>query len=283
MQLESTRLQHGQFIGQLCKEIELPDFSIKEIADQSMGEIPRHTHEDAHFIFVINGHYVTSASDVTPLSKSSTLIFNPAGTTHRDRFDANGGRFLAVSLKPEVTRTQSEINFIDRPVGFSDGQVPWLAWKLYNEFQIRDEVSGLIMTGLVFEMFGHIQRSRVRFAHTVPTWLRLAHELIHDRFVEPLTVKEIAQAVDAHPVYLVRAFRKQYGMTVGEYLRKLRIEFACRQLSDTRAPLSQIATIAGFYDQSHFTRTFKKLTGLTPNQYRSISRTRSSSDTSKLL
>jgi AraC family transcriptional regulator len=280
MQLQSTRLQHGQFIGELCKEIELPDFSIKEIADQSMGEIPRHTHEDAHFIFVISGRYLTSASDVTAPSKSSRLIFNPAGTTHRDRFDASGGRFMAVSLNPEMTRTQSQIDFIDRPVGFSGGQVSWLGWKLYNEFHSRDEVSALIMTGLVFEMFGHILRSRVSFARSVPPWLRLAHELIHDRFVQPLTIKEIAQAVGAHPAYLVRAFRNHYGMTIGEYVRKLRIEFACRQISVTCAPLSQIATMAGFYDQSHFTRTFKRVTGLTPNEYRSISRTHGLSDTS---
>ena len=280
MQLENTRLQHGQFIGQLCKEMELPDFSIKEIADLSMGEIPRHTHEDAHFIFVISGHYLTSAKDVTPASKSSRLIFNPAGTTHRDRFDASGGRFLAVSLNPTMTRTQSQICFVDRSVGFSGGQVSWLGWKLYDEFQGRDEVSPLIMTGLVLEICGHMQRSRERFAQSVPSWLRLVHELIRDRFVEPLTIKEIAQSAGAHPVYLVRAFRNHYGMTVGEYVRKLRVEFACRQISDTTAPLSQIATMAGFYDQSHFTRTFKKLTGFTPNEYRSISRTRGLSDTS---
>jgi AraC family transcriptional regulator len=276
----NTVLEPGQFIGSLCREVKLPDFSIKEIVDRTEDEIPRHTHEDAHFLFIINGQYLTSASDVAPVSSPSTLIFNPSGTTHRDRFHASGGRFLAVSLKPETLSNPGEL--INRPVGFAGGEVSWLGWKLYQEFQKPDEVSNLVMTGLVLEMLGHIWRCRVGAGHSVPPWLRVAHDLIHDRFTEPLTAKEIAQVVGAHPVYLVRAFRKHYGLTVGECLRKLRVEFACRQISTTRAPLSQIAAAAGFYDQSHFTRTFKRLTGMTPHNYRSLSRPRGSSDTNSL-
>jgi AraC family transcriptional regulator len=250
MQLENTRLRHGEFIGTLCKEVDLPDFSIKEIVDRSEDEIPRHTHEDAHFLFIINGHYLTSANAVGPVSTSSTLIFNPPGTTHQDRFRARGGRFLGVSLK---TAAVGPIELIDHPVGFAGGEASWLGWKLYQEIQDPDDVSVLVMTGLVLEMLGHIWRHRVSSGHSVPTWLKLAHELIRERFTEALTVREIAEAVGVHPVYLVRAFRKHYGVTAGEYLRQLRVEFACRQMS-AGASLSQVASAAGFCDQSHFTR-----------------------------
>jgi AraC family transcriptional regulator len=280
---ESTVLKRGQFIGALCKEVDLPDFSIKEIVDRTEGEIPRHTHEDAHFLFILNGHYLTSARDVGPVSTSSTIIFNPPDTTHRDHFHARGGRCLAVSLKAEsLAGRQRQVGLINYPVGFAGGEASWLGWKLYKEFHDPDEVSGIVMTGLVLEMLGHIWRRRAATGHAPPSWLRVAHELIHDRFTEPLSVKEIAQAVGAHPVYFVRAFRKHYRLTFGEYLRQLRVEFACRQISNTRTPLSQIAAAAGFYDQSHFTRTFKQLTGMTPHQYRSISLTGGLSDTSNL-
>ena len=270
---EKTLLKRGDFIGKLCKEVELRGFILKEIVDRTEAEVPRHMHEDGHFLFIISGLYITSARGVGQLCSSSTLIFNPPGTTHHDRFHKRGGRFLTVSPKSEALGfLQSPIDLIDRSVGFSGGEVSWLGSKLYKEFQNPDEVSAVVMEGLALELLGHTLRSRVRLVP--PRWLQLARELIHDRFTETLTVTEIAQTVGAHPVYLVRAFRKHYRLTIGEYLRKLRVEFACRQMSLTDAQLSHIAAAAGFYDQSHFTRTFKRLTGMTPTEYRAISRPR---------
>jgi AraC family transcriptional regulator len=73
-----------------------------------------------------------------------------------------------------------------------------------------------------------------------------------------------------HPVHLAQAFRKFYHCTIGDHVRSLRIDFACRQLTMTKLPLSEIALLAGFADQSHFTRTFKEALGLPPSQYREL-------------
>ena len=69
-----------------------------------------------------------------------------------------------------------------------------------------------------------------------------------------------------HPVYLACAFRRHYRCTIGEYVRQLRVESACRELSKANTPLSQIALTAGFTDQSQFSRTFKRVIGLTPTR-----------------
>ncbi len=272
-QATNALLKRGDFIGRLSREVELREFILKEIVDRADEEVPRHTHKDAHFLYIVHGRYITSASGMDQTCSSSTLIFNPAGTTHRDHFHTRGGRFFTVSLKPHsLDMLQRSINLIERPVGFSNGEVTRLGSKLYKEFQNGDELSSLVMEGLLLELLGHTLRSQVREDKSAPCWLQLAHQLIQDRFTEPLTIREIAQTVGAHPVYLVSAFRKHYRFTVGEYLRKLRIEFACRQISLNDSPLSQIAAAAGFYDQSHFTRTFKRHTGMTPTEYRAISR-----------
>jgi AraC family transcriptional regulator len=84
----------------------------------------------------------------------------------------------------------------------------------------------------------------------------------------------IARITDVHPAHLVRVFRKKFGCTIGEYVRRLRVEFACRQIRATDAPLSEIAAHAGFFDQSHLNKIFKNLFKLTPYEYRKIHRTR---------
>ena len=118
------------------------------------------------------------------------------------------------------------------------------------------------------EMLGETVRCPVSERHKPPRWLLQARELIASRFSENLTLTEVAHAVGVHPVHLAQTFRKKYQCTIGDYVRKLRIEFACHELATTGKPIVDIALAAGFCDQSHFARTFKRAIGAAPSQYR---------------
>jgi AraC-like DNA-binding protein len=104
----------------------------------------------------------------------------------------------------------------------------------------------------------------------VRAWLEAARKILESEFCDQPKLPEIAARVGVHPVHLAREFRKQYGSSVGEYLRKVRIEFACHRLLSSDDPPVKIATAAGFVDQSHFSRTFKRLIGTTPGRYRAL-------------
>jgi AraC family transcriptional regulator len=78
----------------------------------------------------------------------------------------------------------------------------------------------------------------------------------------------LAVGVGVHPVTLARAFRRAFGCTIGEYLRRLRIERAAEQLATGTQPLAEIALAAGFADQSHFSNVFRRRVGMSPSAYR---------------
>ena len=105
-----------------------------------------------------------------------------------------------------------------------------------------------------------------------PPWLRQAREIIVEHFSETLKLTQIAAEVGVHPVYLATAFRQKFGVTVGEFVRQLRIEHACAELIKGDLPLAAIALQAGFADQSHFSKVFKLYVGMTPHKYRNIVR-----------
>lgn len=70
------------------------------------------------------------------------------------------------------------------------------------------------------------------------------------------------------PSHLARRFREEFGVTVGERIRELRLEAAAERLRQGERPISEIATESGFADQSHLTRLFRKQFGPTPARYR---------------
>ncbi len=79
---------------------------------------------------------------------------------------------------------------------------------------------------------------------------------------------ELARAVGMSVRAFERAFAAEYGVSPQRYLRRLKLQIASRRLVATRETLAEIGAGCGFADQSHFTREFRRLTGLTPGRYR---------------
>lgn len=94
-----------------------------------------------------------------------------------------------------------------------------------------------------------------------------AVEFIRDNYTRSLKLEEICAAADLSPSYLIRAFKQEYGMTPHAYLINCRIEFSRAQLRRGR-PIADVALAAGFADQAHLQRSFKKIVAATPGQYR---------------
>jgi AraC-like DNA-binding protein len=81
-----------------------------------------------------------------------------------------------------------------------------------------------------------------------------------------ITLDEAAKLVHAHPAHLVRAFGREYGMPPHRYLTGRRVDLARRYLLDG-CPPAEVATLAGFYDQSHLNRHFRRMLGVTPARF----------------
>jgi AraC family transcriptional regulator len=153
--------------------------------------------------------------------------------------------------------------------------------RLYREFCSMDAASPLAIEALALEMAVETGRRVQRLdpssgggGKEPPPWLAQVTDLLHDRMAEPLSLADIAGSVGVHPVHLARVFRRHHRCTVGEYVRGLRVGLACRRLTHSSASLSEIALAAGFPDQSHFSRVFKRVTGLTPGKFRAETRAR---------
>ncbi|HEV8368953.1 MAG TPA: AraC family transcriptional regulator [Pyrinomonadaceae bacterium] len=233
--------------------------------------VPLHTHnEHGYFNLVLRGGHFESARKRVHECGPFMLSFHPPGTAHSNRFGKEESRLFNIRFDSDVLKQAG--GFSDSPQYFQKGLLTSLVAKGYQEFRLGDSLSGLSIEETVGELLSQLSNSPegVIQSQRVPAWLRRAQEILHCRYNEKLNLSELAAELGVHKVHLARAFRQHFNCTIGEYVRFLRIEFACRQLTINRTSLLDITLGCGFSDQPHFTRTFKRLTGLTPLQYRSI-------------
>jgi AraC family transcriptional regulator len=91
---------------------------------------------------------------------------------------------------------------------------------------------------------------------------------MNDEYSCTLTLSQASEQAGVHPVHVSRSFRRTLGCTFRDYLTLIRIRRAMDFLKRSATCITEIAFACGFSDHAHFTRTFKRATGLTPTAYR---------------
>jgi AraC family transcriptional regulator len=223
-------------------------------------EVFEHRHEGAHIVLAIDGDYVSDAC-LTPVAGPMTLVYNPPATLHRDRFATTGGRFMSIDVAPCLTPDE-----VTGPLMIGSFGARFAAGRMAGLLSAED-IGALDLEDLLLAVLSAVDTVPAR-SPSPPRWLALAAEAAADVATDSgATIAGIAQEVGVHPVHLARMYRRHFGCTPGEALRRHRVSLAAGLLS-RRQGLAEIALDAGFADQSHMTRAFRREYGTTPARYR---------------
>ena len=266
-------LREPGLFGRTVKSRSLNGIVLTERAYPARYATPAHVHEFPLFCVVLDGSYEEIHAGRTHECTASTILFHAAHEEHLERFGGSGGRSLIVELAPAWYNRVREV----APPGVATsacdgGSLRAAGARLYSEFLSGDDASRLVIEGILLEISGEFLRLRRHSVSRPPHWLEDAREYIRANFTQRITLENVGKAANAHPVHVAQTFRRFHNCTIGDYLRRLRLEYACRELTSGQMPLGEIALGAGFSDPSHFHRTFKREIGMSPSQYRSQSR-----------
>jgi AraC family transcriptional regulator len=232
-------------------------------------KVTSHSHQPALFCMSLDGSTEESYAGKVRTYAPRMAGFLPSWHTHSLVFPRADIRVFIVDVPAHWLERAREYSLNVSDSVCDRGQLSSLMIRLYREFLIGDHASNLAIEGLASEMLAEVSRRSSRHVRLRrPGWLTQVINLLQERFQERTTIAEMAVAVGVHPVHLAREFRRFEHCTIGEYIRRLRIEQACRRLTDSTEPIAAIAAEAGFADQSHFARTFKRVVGMSPVQFR---------------
>ncbi len=255
----------------------VPGFRVIENHYPAGLELPRHFHDHAYLSYVLEGPYSESyGSSAAVTCTPGVLRYLPPALPHANVFDA-GSHCLLIEVDVDALKRVAEhTSTLERPGEIQGIASTWLAQRLYHEFRQGDELALVSLEGVLLEMLAEGARHAGASGPVtvIPRWLRIAREYLESNFLRPLSLAEIAGAAGVHRVHLSREFRRYFSTTVGEFLRRKRIEHACHLVSTTHIALAEIAMTCGFSDQSHFSATFRRQVGLTPARFRQMAQSR---------
>jgi AraC family transcriptional regulator len=262
-------LAPGQSYGQVVSKRLCSDLVLCEIKHDYGRKLPQHSHELAIFSLILDGTYTEKFGSRTVSYNPFSIYFHPPEFTHRDEIGISGCKIFNIEVQNQWIERLREYSLVpDSSTDLQGGELVWLATRLYREYREMDACSPLLIEGLTLEMLALTARGRLIHEKQPPAWLSKVVDLLNSEFNHNLTINQIAAEMGVHPFHLSKTFRKFYNQSVGEYIHRLQVQFACSELSQSEKDLADIACQAGFADQSHFTRIFKRITGLTPGAFR---------------
>jgi len=232
--------------------------------------LAEHEHVSPFFTYVLRGDYVERVGRSPRECRRGAVIFHQQYEVHSNTVGGQGTASLNVEIPVELWRelTSDVMRKGDVTSRVLCGDVEWAALAVWREFHHDDGASGLGLGESIAVLCGQLMASQGRGAFEPHHRLDRCVDYLRAHQADAPTLADVARVTDMHPMHVAKLFRKRFGYSMGEYLRRQRVRWACDQLCRGTGTISSVASDAGFADHAHFTRTFRRLTGSTPRWYR---------------
>lgn len=229
---------------------------------------PSHTHPFLLLHYVVGGLYEESTPSRSVRLGPGWLLYKPPEQKHWNEFEGGGAATLRFAFE---TGALGEVEtFLPNRLHMARSpHIDVLARRVNDELARPDGLSAALVQALAWELLTAIARARSRGESDSRRAALRCASIIDREFGRRLALSPLADELGVDRSTLARQFRAVHGCSVGEYLMRRRVRFVAEALEQpAEASLAKLAQEAGFADQSHLTRTFRRVYGRTPGQWR---------------
>jgi AraC-like DNA-binding protein len=222
-----------------------------------------------------SGHFVTNGQ-AHVATRSSLILFNPDEPHHGGVSDGHNWSYRALYLDPAANlELRRQITESETPCYYSNNNVfdHSLVERAVDFHRLsRGDATRLELESRLLNLLAGII---VRYGDPVPRLPKCDNEkqavkqirdYIHSNYADAIALNDLGSLVQMSGFQVIRAFRKETGLTPHAYLNQVRLSKS-KQLILGGLPLTEVANAVGFFDQSHLVRLFKRSFGFTPGQY----------------
>ncbi len=259
-------LKAKEFLGKTAEQFSFKDYDVSLVKYTSPVSEDWHSHEKYHLCLVLQGGNLESRKKEDIQATSGSIMLYDKHEIHRNRHTAFPSENLNIEIdddffkKNELSTSSFKTSVLKNP------EIQFQLLKIYKELRVKDKVSSDSIHASLLSLFSGY--------HTIsdhkPLWVAMIQELLCDRWDEFISLEELSKELNVHPVTISKHFSRYFNCTLGEFMRRVKIEKAMVLLKHSTKTLTEIAFLCGFSDQSHFSKTFKLTTGFKPNEFRKL-------------
>jgi AraC family transcriptional regulator len=225
-----------------------------------------HYHHNTHLSFTLDGGCVEQKRNSYEIMPGH-LTYYSAGEVHQVVKVAKPTRRVNLEIEPAFFERFGITDEIAREAVTANPKVKLLMAKVSKELIINDGLSDITIQMLLLDL---LDRSRVYLQEKAPGWVQVVRDYLYSHSDQQTTLDNLSLISGLHPVTISKIFPKYFSCTVGEYKRNLKLVRALEVIKTREFSLAQTAYECGFFDQSHFIRAFKKMTGFLPTDYQKL-------------
>ncbi len=224
-----------------------------------------HSHEKPMISFVLYGSNTEYRKGKITERTAGSVNYYHAYEQHKNEYRQFPSKHISLELDAAfLTKyhyTEEHIEFAVK----NSQEAAFTFLKLMNE-ALADDIQSPHSVEMLFIDF--IENRSISHEDTpLPLWMKTVRDVLNDRWNETISLNELAHHVAVHPTTISKYFRRYFRCTLGEYTRKLKVKRSFEIMRNANYSLTETAFMCGFSDQSHFTRTFKAMTGCLPKDY----------------
>jgi AraC family transcriptional regulator len=263
------KLKTGQFFGMTTDTIHFRGVTTTD-TEYTHDHVDWHFHENAYFTFVLQGKMREINKTESYECPAGTLLFHNWQEPHCNSKPPGFTRGFQIELEPEWFESfETAFAPFRGSVNLKQPALKTVIYNIFKETKMTGAGAYLEVDTLLIELFSLMSGIKYPAENKRPGWTIRLTEILHDDSND-WRLSDLAKALDIHPVHLSRGFPKYFHCSLGEYIRKIRIQHALSLLTDCNLSLTEIAYRCHFADQSHFIRVFKSQHHITPLHYRKL-------------
>jgi AraC family transcriptional regulator len=226
-----------------------------------------HYHQNPHYSHILSGGSKEIRGSISQFQHAGDGLYYYPGISHQNLQYLPGTRIFNIEVEKSFFKEHGlempgEEQMFSKKLRVNSAGL----LKILKEHYWQDQQSRLAVEQLCVEL---IAASTV-ITMDYPEWTHKIVEILNDQWNHSWSLAEFSGALDIHPVTLSKYFSKYFKCTLGDYIRRIKIDKALTLIRSNRYSLTEVAYLCGFTDQAHFIKTFTLITGMRPKQYRDI-------------
>jgi AraC family transcriptional regulator len=269
-------LEAGHFYGAIDARWATGLVTLSVVRHAQVCRVPLHSHEHLFLSLLLRGAYREWVGGREVVFRPMTVVFHPEHLQHRDEISVPDTALFAVEVTPALLGARARRHRGLQSVQELGGEpTAWAMLRLLDSLR-REQRDPLECEEPISEILDGLMGASLEASSGAaagrPRWLGRVEEALRARYREQVSLHELASLAGVHPVHVSRVFRRHHaGGSIRGFVHRLRVLHACRLIEDGES-LASAAGESGFCDQSHMTRVFLGVTGMTPSRFRRTAR-----------